>query len=359
MISISLCMIVKNEEKVLSRCLECIKDVVDEVIIVDTGSTDKTKEIARSYTDKVYDFKWVDDFSKARNYSFSKATKDYILWLDADDVVLEKDIEKFIDLKKTLNKNVDMVMMKYNLTYNEEGEPTFSYNRERLLKRSMHYKWVSPVHEVIVPYGNIIYSDIAISHKKEKKEYSKRNLNIFKKMIEKGISLDARQEFYYARELYYHSMYNEAIEEFNKFFNMKDAWVENKISACLDLSNCYTMINDRTNCIKALLRSLEYDKPRASICCEIAKNFFLNNRYDIAIFWYNLATTLKPNINSGGFEQLEYYDYIPYLGLCVCYDKLENYDAAKKYNELVGKIRPNDEKYLFNKKYFESLKNLK
>ena len=80
-------MIVKNEEKVLKRCLNCVKDIVDEIIIVDTGSTDKTKEIARKYTDKVLDFKWVNDFSKARNYSFSKATKDYILWLDADDVI--------------------------------------------------------------------------------------------------------------------------------------------------------------------------------------------------------------------------------------------------------------------------------
>lgn len=357
MISISLCMIVKDEEKVLARCLESAKNIVDEIIIVDTGSKDKTKKIATKYTDKVYDFKWVDDFSKARNYSFSKATKEYILWLDADDVILEKDKEKFLLLKNNLDISTDIVMMRYNLTYNGEGKATFSYNRERLIKNNKGYKWVSPVHEVIVPSGKIIFSDIAISHKKEKKEYTKRNLNIFQKMIKDGKTLDARQQFYYARELYYHSLYKEAIEEFNKFFKREDAWIENKISACLDLSNCYTMINDRTSSIKALLRSFEYDKPRASICCEIAKKFFLNNRYDIAIFWYKTATTLKPNINSGGFEKLEYYDYIPYLGLCVCYDKLGNHEMAKNYNEQVGKIRPNDEKYLYNKKYFENLDN--
>ena len=77
MITISLCMIVKNEEAVLARCLESVKDVVDEIIIVDTGSTDKTKQIAYRYTQNVYDFEWIDDFSAARNYSFSKATKDY------------------------------------------------------------------------------------------------------------------------------------------------------------------------------------------------------------------------------------------------------------------------------------------
>lgn len=63
MIQISLCMIVKNEETVLARCLDSIKDLMDEIIIVDTGSTDRTKEIAAGYTDQIYDFAWVDDFA--------------------------------------------------------------------------------------------------------------------------------------------------------------------------------------------------------------------------------------------------------------------------------------------------------
>ncbi|CEI83373.1 SPBc2 prophage-derived glycosyltransferase SunS [Oceanobacillus oncorhynchi] len=67
MIKVSLCMIVKNEEEVMRQCLDSVKDLCEEIIIVDTGSTDKTKEIAREYTDKVIDFKWIDDFSAARN----------------------------------------------------------------------------------------------------------------------------------------------------------------------------------------------------------------------------------------------------------------------------------------------------
>ena len=74
MITISLCMIVKNEEAVLARCLDSVKEVVDEIVIVDTGSTDKTKEIAAQYTDLVYDFAWDDNFSAARNASFARAT---------------------------------------------------------------------------------------------------------------------------------------------------------------------------------------------------------------------------------------------------------------------------------------------
>ena len=99
MITISLCMIVKNEEEVIGRCLECVKDIVDEIIIVDTGSTDSTKEIVSKYTDMVYDFEWIDDFSAARNFSFSKASKDYTMWLDADDIILEADREKLLKIK--------------------------------------------------------------------------------------------------------------------------------------------------------------------------------------------------------------------------------------------------------------------
>ena len=77
MITISLCMIVKNEEKHLARCLDHIANLVDEIIIVDTGSTDQTLEIASKYTSKIYTHPWIDDFSDARNYAFSKASMDY------------------------------------------------------------------------------------------------------------------------------------------------------------------------------------------------------------------------------------------------------------------------------------------
>ena len=100
--TISLCMIVKNEEKVLARWLDSVADLVDEIIIVDTGSSDATKEIAARYTDQVYDFAWQDDFAAARNFSFSKATKDYIYVPDADEVLDEENREDFRQLKQVL-----------------------------------------------------------------------------------------------------------------------------------------------------------------------------------------------------------------------------------------------------------------
>jgi len=94
MADISLCMIVKDEEKWLENCLNSIKDLVDEIIIVDTGSKDKSKEIAKKFTDKVFDFEWNDNFSDARNFAISKATKGWILSFDADEIIAEFDKEK-------------------------------------------------------------------------------------------------------------------------------------------------------------------------------------------------------------------------------------------------------------------------
>ena len=78
----SLCMIVKNESRTLARCLDSLKDIMDEIIIVDTGSTDDTKKIASRYTTKIYDYEWSDDFAAARNFAFSKAVGDYIYSAD-------------------------------------------------------------------------------------------------------------------------------------------------------------------------------------------------------------------------------------------------------------------------------------
>ena len=125
--NLSLCMIVKNEEKTIGRCLAGVAEACDEIIIVDTGSTDKTKEIAGKYTDKIYDFAWNDDFSAARNFSFSKATGDFILWLDADDVLTFEELEKFIDFKKTLSEKDDVVLMRYECAFDEDGNAVFFF----------------------------------------------------------------------------------------------------------------------------------------------------------------------------------------------------------------------------------------
>ena len=164
-ITISLCMIVKNEEQVLARCLDSVADLMDEIIIVDTGSTDRTKEIAARYTDKIYDFEWIEDFSAARNYAFSKATCEYIYTADADEVISTENREKFRHLKRALLPEIEIVQMKYGnqlqfgtvYNYDEEYRP-------KLFKRLREFVWQEPIHEMVRLEPVIYDSDIVITH---------------------------------------------------------------------------------------------------------------------------------------------------------------------------------------------------
>ena len=355
MITISLCMIVKNEEQVLGRCLESVKAAVDEIILVDTGSTDRTKEIGAEFGAQLYDFEWIDDFSAARNASFSKATKDYILWLDADDVLSPSDQKKLLALKESLDPAVTVVMMKYHTAFHADGTPSFTYYRERLIKNHMGYRWDGEIHEAITPSGNILYSDISVMHKKAGPGDPERNLRIFEGMRKSGKQLSPRHRFYYARELFYHARYQEAIAEFTAFLDSKQGWIENCIDACKLLSYCYASLGDRENQLRALLRSLEYDLPRAELCCEVGQYFMEFSRYKEAIFWYEIAVSREKNEKSGAFIQPDCYDYIPYLQLCVCWDRMGDHEKAASYNELAGAIKPNSEAVAYNRNYFQSL----
>ncbi|HAN10429.1 MAG TPA: hypothetical protein DCP90_07435 [Clostridiales bacterium] len=356
MITISLCMIVKNEEDVLARCLDSLKDIVDEIIIVDTGSTDKTKEIAKKYTKKVYDFEWIDDFSAARNFSFSKATMDYILWLDADDIIFDVDREKLKQLKLELNINtVDTVMMKYNVGFDKYGNITLSYFRERLIKRINNCRWVEPIHEYIQVIGNSINSDICITHKKERRNITNRNLAIYEKLLLENKELSVRGLYYYARELYYHERYIDAIKYFNKFLDTQKGWIEDNINACFHLSVCYNHIDDKNNMLKILLQSFIYDSPRADICCQLGYYYLSLKEYEKAIYWYHSATQLKKPTDNWGFISHDYYGYIPNIQLCLCHDKLGHLDEAIKYNNKAAEYKPNNSAVIYNKKHFESI----
>ncbi|NLI91349.1 MAG: glycosyltransferase [Peptococcaceae bacterium] len=353
--TISLCMIVKNEEETLARCLDSIQEIADEIIIVDTGSTDKTKEIAGKYTDKIYDFVWIDDFSAARNFSFSKATMDYIMWLDADDIILEEDRIKFLRLKKTLDRSVDFVTMKYNTGFDNQGNVTFSYYRERLSKRSLNPKWEEPVHEYLQMSGKIININICITHQKIHPPTKGRNLAIYEKIVASGKELTPRGQYYFARELKDNGRFDEAIEYFNKFLDSGKGWIEDNISACSGLASCYQAKGESGNYLQALFRSFEYAVPRAEACCQIGYHFKAKESYREAQFWFELATKLKKPESSWGFCQEDYWGYIPCMELCVCHYALGNIQEAIEYNNKAATFKPNDPAVIFNNNFFKNL----
>ena len=357
MAAISLCMIVKNEEDVLARCLESAKPVVDEIVIIDTGSTDRTKEIASQYTSKVYDFTWQDDFSAARNESFARAEKDYCLWLDADDLIPESSLGEWLRLKEQLGKSgycADVVMAPYHIAFDPaDGSPAFSYYRERLLRREAGFQWFGRVHEVIIPSGNIVYTEAAVEHRKEKPRDSDRNLRIYQKVLSEGGGLDARQRYYYARELMEHKAYAEAQKEFLQVLSAESGWIENRLDACRCLAVCLYAQGKEKEALASLLWGLSYDLPRAELCCDLGNHFLKREDWEKAAYWYQQALEARRDDKRGAFILEDCYGYLPCIQLCVCYDRLGNKIKAEEYNEMAGKYKPDSPEYQYNKAYFE------
>ena len=159
--TLSLCMIVKDEEKFLPTCLESAKDQVDEIIIVDTGSSDRTVEIARKYGAKIYHHPWENSFSKARNYSLKYATCDWIMILDADEVVDKKDAHKLKDVIKDNDVNV----INLPVFYKPKGGKDLSVSSsERIFKNHLGFYYEGIVHNCLKYSGTDKNVNIRLNH---------------------------------------------------------------------------------------------------------------------------------------------------------------------------------------------------
>jgi len=193
---ITLCMIVKNEEKYLRGCLESVKGVVDEIVVVDTGSTDKTVEIAKEYGAKIYFFEWSKDFSAARNFALEKCTHEWILYLDADERLMPQSREEV----KKIGKQKNNCAYYCFITNNEEA------NNQSTLMAYVRYfpnkkdiRFTGKVHEQIIPALirkkiRLNKSDIQIDHLgyditiDDLKQKAARNLELLLKDYENNVT---------------------------------------------------------------------------------------------------------------------------------------------------------------------------
>ena len=226
---ISLCMIVKDEEKLLNNCLESVKDLVEEIIIVDTGSIDNTKEICNKYKVKTYDFTWTESFSEARNFGIDKATKEWILWLDADEEIIIKNIEELKVSLESNKKNLYLIPM-INYYGSSYPDPNLSYlfASERLFRNHKGFNFIGNIHEhltkenldekeleeiEIIPYIEIHhygYMDSVVEDKKK----NERNLKLLENE-KKDSNYDPWIDYHIASEYYRMKEYEQAFEEVN------------------------------------------------------------------------------------------------------------------------------------------------
>ncbi|MBR4760113.1 MAG: glycosyltransferase family 2 protein [Lachnospiraceae bacterium] len=301
MITISCCMIVKNEEKVLARCLDSIADLMDEIVIVDTGSTDGTKAVAARYTDKIYDFEWNGSFADARNYSFSKATAQYIYCADADEVLDRVNHDKFALLKKGLLPEIDIVQMYYcnqmefNTIYNFDREL-----RPKLYKRVRTFTWYNPIHETVGLQPTIYDSEIEIIHKPTG-FHASRDLEAFEKMYADGLYMDNRLHTLYAKELLIageKSNLHKAIPYFEKSLTDENRTTDSLMESYVILARAYRSKNDVTKFFKYAMRAVTLDGDGcAEICLELASFYHSIRDFDEERIWANAALSLPCVLN--------------------------------------------------------------
>lgn len=333
MITISACLIIKDEEEVLSRCLECLSDIVDEIIIIDTGSVDKTKVIARRYTDKIYDFVWIDDFAAARNYSFSKATMEYIYVADADEVIDEENQRKLLELKHNLLPEIEIVQMKYanqlqhNTTYNFDIE-----YRPKLYKRLRNFYWIDPIHESVALEPTVYDSDIKILHMPIS-NHAPRDFKTFQKVIRRGDKLSKKLHNMYARELFIAGTADDFLEAEDYFEQQAEEPNSNeelKIIQCV-LARCGRIKRNITQLFKYSLKNVAGENPSAEICFEVGEYFYEIEDFKEAIVWfYNAAYETESELN------IHYAGDYPLKRLSECYKKLGDKEQSEVYMELAN-----------------------
>lgn len=316
---ISLCMIVKNEERVLARCLDSICDLMDEIIIVDTGSTDRTKEIAYRYTQKVYDFEWVQDFAAARNFAFDKATGDYIYSADADEVLDPENHEKFRILKESLLPEIEIVQMYYG---NQLSNGTvYNFDKElrpKLFKRQRHFTWIEPVHETVRLLPVVYDSDIEITHMPEQ-NHKDRDIAIFERLIQNGQQLSERLAQFYARELMVSGTKEQIIRARDYFAAVADAQEtpqeQRKNAWSVLVKGCYEA-GDAVSMYRYAMKDVA-SEASSEVCCVLGDYYREQKEYEEAVLWYYNAAYEQQSILN-----IRYQRELPLQGLIACYEAL-------------------------------------
>lgn len=333
MATISVCMIVKNEERVLARCLDSLQGLWEELIIVDTGSTDRTKEIAQRYTDQIYDFSWTGSFSDARNFSFSKATCDYIYAADADEELDEENRRRFLLLKEAMLPEIEIVQMLYgnqlsqNSIYNYDME-----YRPKLYKRLREFIWQEPIHEAVRLSPLVYDSDVIIWHKPQG-EHGSRDLETFEAMIAKEEILSSRlrdiylRELYFTKDLFHLQKARDYLESLLREENLDSDTFQRVLTVLILLAK---KEGKEAEILKYSLKAV-MGEGCSELCLELGTYFLEREDYEEAAVWfYHGAFKAEPllSLQAGKKEPLSF--------LRECYEKLGMEDRVE---EMVSAIK--------------------
>lgn len=328
--TISLCMITRNEEKWLEQCLNSVKEIADEMIIVDTGSTDKTKEIAKEFNAKIVDFKWVDDFSAARNESLKHATKDWILVLDADEVIEKKDLEK---IKNEIENAGDFV------GFSLEQRSYLNNYFEGAVKNSSGFELVKN-HPFYIPHFlvRLFKNNLGLYFKHKVHELVEDSI------MEKGLKYKKNDVIlHHFGSLKDEKLIKSKTEEYSKIIMGQLEEEPESARYNYQAARMFLGRNDFSNALKYFENAAKIDPCYKLVFSEIAKIYMHMNDKNRAIEYFRKNMKNNPDNPS------------PPNNLAVVYMSIGNFREAKKILEKILKKYPENAALRHN--YEECLKN--
>jgi len=344
-IKLSVCMIAKNEAENITDALNSIKNIANEIIVVDTGSTDDTKKVVGKFKNvKIYDFLWVDDFAAARNYSLRKATGEWLLWMDCDDVV-----ENPEEILKMMKEPYDSFGC--NLLYGSEV-----FQHSRLFRNGMGIHFRGRVHEYPVLIGrNKKFSDLNVRHKTHKvcaENRGDRNLRILLKENEDNPN-DSRTLFYLATSLKDVGRFDEAVGMFLRYQHYS-TFAEEKFMSQKYIGQTYMQLKMYTLAIEAFEKCAWFDAGWKEPIYYIGECYFYLGRYEDCVKKMYECINLEEK-KKVLWKETTIYSHAPYRYLFACFDIQGNYLQAWKHAKKAFELCPDDEWLKNRVEYFYGL----
>jgi glycosyltransferase involved in cell wall biosynthesis len=294
--TVSLALIVKNEEHTLGRCLDSVRGAVDEIVIVDTGSEDETKAIARRYTDRILDFAWGEDFAAARQFAFDQASGDWVVWVDADDIV--RGAEHIKPLAAGAPADVGAFYWRYVTDQDAWGNPRCEFWRERCVRNDGTFRWAGRVHEVLVPerpWGIMRSSAVVVEHHADERrgpEKRRRNLTILEADYAASEGSPApRLLFYLGREYARAGDVDKALEVFLRYLSVA-TWNDERYLAQTQVADLYRTAQRYELAIDADLQALKICPHWPDAYLGLAKSYYFLRDWHKVMHWTEVGRAM-------------------------------------------------------------------
>lgn len=347
---LSVCIITKNEEKNIARCLQSLKPYHFEIIVADTGSTDRTREIALQYTDNVYDFSWCDDFAAAKNFAVSKAANPYVMVIDSDEFLQPLDVEKLYQLIRQHPKEVGRIRRKNVFTRGGQQQENQEWINRIFPTGQFHYE--GRIHEQVTAIDKEKYTTyqtpVVIEHNgydltlEERKQKAKRNYTL---LIQELNRLEQEEQekngeqipyilYQLGKSCYMAEEYEKACEYFSRGLSFD---LEPKLEYVIDMveSYGYALLNSG-QAETALFFENIYEEFGGSADFQFLMGLiYMNNAcFEQAVGEFLKATGHKECRNKG------VNSYSAYYNIGVIYECLGKKEEAALYYKKCGNYEP-------------------